>query len=119
MMKIVLKRESTEENTFAVITCNDWAGEPWEFMHTLKQALTYWFKNDQDGIRAWKFESKKEFTIKNLSSYVPDCFLRTTRLARIFRQHGISYFNVELVSDEGGVVEDTYDTVLVVEGDMQ
>lgn len=88
-------------------------------MHALKKALTYWFKNNADGRRAWIYEAKKKFTIEHLASYVPDCFMNGGFLGRIFKEHGINFFSIELVSDLGNTVTETYDTILVSDDEAQ
>jgi hypothetical protein len=113
---LIVKRDSTDENTFAVV---EFAGCPAsELLKRLKAALSEWRKTPE-GKEASEFASG-DFNIGDLANFTPagrgmvnnD---RRGSLNALLVKYGVEYLDIDVYSDGGGFNPQnwTFDTVLM------
>lgn len=90
---LVVKRESHEENTFAVVR---WGGScpPEKLRERVTQAVTDWIAVSSEGKEAWD-DSSENFNIGDLANHTGNA-----GLAFILAQYGIMDLEIDVFSDE-------------------
>lgn len=104
--KLIVRRESNDENTFAVV---QWSGTPLEFKSRLKLACTEWVNGTPEGQEAWE-DASEDFNLGDLSNHTGE-----ESLVAILAKYGIIGLEIDVFSDEKPDNWD-YDDILVNEG---
>lgn len=107
-----IKRESTEELTFATVTAMvDKATllEETGFLVALRRAITSWVRETKDGAEEWSLSSQ-DFNIGDLAC----CYENEELVARL-KIEGITELDVETHSESEFCSDWMYDTILADE----
>jgi len=112
-VKFIVRRESTDEETFALVTAkvltDELKGEK-EFLKALVKGITDWVRTTGNGKQAWE-ASSHDFNVGDLVDYQSDFCLKQR-----LQKEGIYEFNVETFSCNQICGFWSYDTVLADEG---
>ena len=108
-VRFIVKRDSSDEMTMAIITANAHhaISKQFAFLDAVKRAVTFWINHSPKGKELWVY-SVEDLNIGDLSSYLGD-----KQLILALNAEGIFNFDVSIVSEGECSSTWNYDTVLV------
>ena len=107
--EIILRRVS--ENRIALITCDSHLKTQELIMKAISKAVTHWVKTTKEGMNEWILSSY-DLNIADLSNLTAD-YLNSSLV-----KQGIYNLEIDLYGEDDYPEDFTYDTVLVLEEEL-